>query len=49
MDFDGFPGWFLEPFWSHFPLKFDEKIDVEIDAENVMKIDENSMRKWYRN
>ena len=24
MDFDG-PGCFLEPFWSHFPLKFNEK------------------------
>ena len=39
----------LAPFWSHFPLKIDEKIDAEIDAEKVMKIDEKSMRKWYRN
>ena len=37
------------PFWSHFPLKIYEKIDVKIDAEKVMKIDEKSMRKWYRN
>ena len=36
-------------FGSHFPLKIDEKIDAEIDAEKVMKIDEKSMRKWYRN
>ena len=36
-------------FGSHFPLKIDEKIDAKIDAEKVMKIDEKSMRKWYRN
>ena len=36
----------LAPFWSHFPLKIDEKIDAKIDAEKVMKIDETSMRKW---
>ena len=42
----GYPPLFLEPFWSHFPLKIDEKIDAKIDAEKVMKIDEKSMRKW---
>ena len=26
-----------------------EQIDAKIDAEKVMKIDEKSMRKWYRN
>ena len=37
------------PFWEPFASKIDEKIDAEIDAEKVMKIDEKSMRKWYRN
>ena len=45
----GYRPLFLESFWSHFPLKIDEKIDAKIDAEKVMKIDEKSMRKWYRN
>ena len=31
-------------FGSHFPSKIDEKIDVKIYAEKVMKIDEQSMR-----
>ena len=39
----------LVDFGNHFPSKIDEKIDAEIDAEKVMKIDETSMRKWYRN
>ena len=29
------------PFWSHFPLKIDEKIDVKIDAEKIMKFMKN--------
>ena len=45
----GYHPLFLESFWSHFPLKIDEKIDAKIDAEKVMEIDEKSMRKWYRN
>ena len=32
-------------FGSHFPLKADENINAEIDAEEVMKIDEKSMWK----
>ena len=35
----------LVPFWSHFPSKFDEKIDAKIDDEKVMKMDEKSIRK----
>ena len=34
-----------EPFGSHFPSKFDEKIDAKIDDEKVMKIDEKTIRK----
>ena len=36
----------LVHFGSHFPSKIDEQIDATIDAEKVMKFDENSMRKW---
>ena len=41
------PTIFLEMlhFGSQFPLIIDEKIDVKIDAEKVMKIDKKSMRK----
>ena len=40
---------FLEPFWEPFPLKDDEQIDAEIDAENVLDIYEQMMQKWSRN
>ena len=39
------PGYFLTPFWSHFPSKIDEKIDAEIATEKVRKIKEKTMRK----
>ena len=47
--FDDSRDTFWDHFGSHFPSKIDEQIDAEIDAEKVMKIDEKSMRKWYRN
>ena len=41
----GYQHQILEPFGSHFPLKFDEQIDAKIDAEKVTKIDDKTMRK----
>ena len=32
-------------FWEPFSIKIDEKIDAEIDAEKVRKIEEKTMRK----
>ena len=36
---------FLLPFWSYFPSKGDDQFDAKIDAEQVMKIEERTMRK----
>ena len=36
----------MGPKMEPFSIKIDEKIDAKIDAEKVMKIDEQSMRKW---
>ena len=33
----------MASFWEPFSWKIDEKIDAEIDAEKIMKIDEKSM------
>ena len=42
------PGCFLAPFWSNFPSKINKKIDAEIDAEKVMKIDEKTNDFWLK-
>ena len=40
---------FLVSKWNYFPSKIDEKNNAKIDAEKGMKINENTMRKWYQN
>ena len=37
--------YFLVPFWSNFLSKIDEQIDAKIDAEQVLKLGEKTMRK----
>ena len=43
----------LVSFWCHFgsncPLKICEQIDAQIDGEQIMEINETSMRRWSRN